>query len=244
MTCICEFQAFYDDDNQFIIKEMVVVDIQKREYIHLHFLPPYERSKLSSSKQRTVLWLENKFHGLIWEDGSLEFSLKTLKSVLSPFSSIYTKGAEKRNFLKSIVDVKIYDLDKFKSLIPKLCTDNKIVCPVGGRHKANMRCALHKALHLAKWLTRSVMYCDYRREYDRLNSFTNHFQQVKEIVKLGFYENGGSICCVWCGMCYSDRICDVVDKHYKNSSLCDSLIGFVNNIPITLERIIPRESVY
>lgn len=251
MKCVCEFQAFYNNDNEFVIKELVVIDIQNRGYTHLHFLPPFERTKLNGIKRRTATWLENHFHGLLWEEGNVKYNLNTIRSVLNQYSTIYTKGAEKQKFLKSIVDVKVYDLDIFKSLIPKLPIRQdekyKIVCPIEtGLHcvYGSMRCALYKAVHLANWLIRSVLYCEYRREYDRLNSFYDDAERssdhVKDIVKSGFYAHTDTICCVWCGKSYTS-VCDVVEEHSKNSPFCDSLIGFVNNVPIALEHIVPRD---
>lgn len=248
MTCVCEFQAFYNNDNEFVIKELVVIDIGKRGYTHLHFLPPFERTKLNSIKRRTASWLENHFHGLQWDEGNVKYNLNTIRSVLTRFSTIYTKGAEKQKFLKSIVNVHVFDLDKYKSIIPKLPIRNdekdKIVCPIKtGYHclHGSMRCALYKAVHLANWLTRSVLYCDYRREFDRLNTFYEcSSDHVKEIVNLGFYKDADTICCVWCGTRYTN-VCDVVEEHSKNSPFCDSLIGFVNNVPIALEHIVPRD---
>lgn len=262
-SCVCEFQAFYDNDNLFVIKELVVLDVSKKTYIHLHFLPPFDRFELNSVKLRTTRWLEKHFHGLLWEDGEAEYSLDTVRSLLAPFTCVYTKGAQKRDFLKSILDfsdeLRVIDLDEFKSLIPKLKSykgKGGITCPItSGFHSGTkMRCALKKAAHLADWLSRPS--ADYRREHDRLFSLINlpdrllHCHSRNNFVKLtesGFYydRTSDSVRCVWCGMRFIEDDLDelLLEEHRRRSPNCDSLVSYVNNIPLALDHTVPRKVV-
>lgn len=96
MGAVVEFQAFYDNNNQYIVKELAIVS----EYLQtqLIFKPP--NYTLDSKAQRTARWLSRHYHGIKWDEGGVTYSEELIKGLCKAYETVYTKGLEKVKFLQ------------------------------------------------------------------------------------------------------------------------------------------------
>lgn len=243
---VVEFQAFYDNANSFIIKELAAVNLSDCTFIHLHLLPPYSKANLNRAKLRSVRWLEHNYHGLKWEGGNVSYSVDSLRKLLNSFNCIYTKGLQKCNFLKELTapdsSTKIFNLT-YTEIIPNLSSVSQTLCPIEMEHcNGCKRCALKNAVYLADWLRSNftTVALDFHREVDRNKSFFIFPSTIKHKCGLYFDVLAGTICCVWCGRKFE------TDPGGKNNFHCmhSSTRGmYLQNVPSALDHIVPRRSV-
>lgn len=52
--CIIDFQAFKDDDNQYILKELAIVSVETNKVLHCLVRPPYNFDMLRFNKKQEV----------------------------------------------------------------------------------------------------------------------------------------------------------------------------------------------
>lgn len=158
---VVDFEAFKDVNNDFIIKELAVVDVVHGLSRVVLFKPPYAKTKLDRKCTRVADWLEENRHGMAWTGGYVDYAflVPTITDVCAPYSTVFTKGVEKVRFL-SVYHPNVKDLTEINA--PKY--DDTIVygdvsCPVM-RHafvarkdeKYVYKCALRKSQFFAKWL--------------------------------------------------------------------------------------------
>lgn len=226
---VVEFHGFRGNSGDFIVKELVLVNVDAGFYTQVFFKPPYDRTVLDKQRRKQTEWLENNYHGIRWEYGELEYSLDTIKTLCSYFTTIYTKGLEKCRFLQQFHN----NVHSIPDNAPKLSVYNdSVYCPAHPMLVKPVRCALQTALFYADWLR---LHSDYTRESHRLQSFdycANKLdlpaENIKEIAKCGFYYNTerNKVVCVWCNEIYDFHISCV---NY-----------YVQNTPIEFEVVIPR----
>ena len=215
---VVEFHGFRGNSNEFILKEIAIVDSNNR-YTLLFFKSPYDRQHLTAYYRRMVNWLEKYYHGITWEYGEFTYSDDTVEKLLSIFSTLYTKGLEKANYLRKFhSNVQQLNDTLAKPQFEKI----EALCPV----HASGRCSLKSGIHYMNLLKRQY---DYTRESCRLDSFQKSDLPVDkciEYAKKGFYfdANIGGIICAWC------------DDDMKYHTACVSY--YVNNIPIEYDEII------
>jgi len=136
MEAVVEFQGFKDNNNKFIVKELAVVS--KCFQSQIIFTSPYNQSLLNSKMIRTNRWLTRHYHHIHWDDDGVPFRADLISALLKPFSIVYTKGLEKKEFLKEFHDNAVE--------ITSSCTDNCIYdvkCLLG----LHNNCALKNAVH-------------------------------------------------------------------------------------------------
>lgn len=121
---IVEFQAFRNNEDEFVVKELAVGDLHGRLRRFL-FYPPYPQSELHHRIQISNKWCTDNLHGIEWDDGNLPYSdlSEILFSATNPYRSIVTKGRTKSVWLSAFLKRKVFDLDtvmKFRmNLLPK-----------------------------------------------------------------------------------------------------------------------------
>lgn len=136
-VAVVEFQAFKDNDNGFIVKELAIVGSSFS--CQLVFCPPYGICHLNEKMRRTARWLTRHYHRIQWEDGEIPYDEEIIRSLCTPFQFIYTKGPEKVAFLKRFhSNVREYPGDG------KLC-DGIVNCILPQHSGGGARCALHAA---------------------------------------------------------------------------------------------------
>lgn len=141
---VVEFQAFKDNSNNFIIKELAIVSDSL--ICQLIFSSPYEFHNLNEKMRRTARWLTRHHHYINWDDGKVQYNKELIRTLCSPFDVIYSKGLEKVKFLKQFhSNVQEYP----GGTSPKI---NGIHC-ILPRHGGDFsRCALHSAYERYKGL--------------------------------------------------------------------------------------------
>ncbi len=99
MKAVVHFQAFSDNDNRFIVKELAIVG--DNFLTQIVFDAPYDFFKLNPKMQRSARWLSRHYHKIKWTEGSgVPYNEDLIRILCKPFSTIYTKGVEKANFLR------------------------------------------------------------------------------------------------------------------------------------------------
>lgn len=99
--CIIEFQSFWGNANEFIVKELVIHDLETNVVNYFLFKPPFPFKKLTAKAKRTNHWLTKKFHYISWDEGFTQY--KELNNILffycQQYGTIYTTGEQKVKFI-------------------------------------------------------------------------------------------------------------------------------------------------
>lgn len=158
MDIIIDFQAFKDNDNNFVVKECAITTTDYCFIHHWVIAPPYDFYKLSTQKRREATWLQLNGHGLKWCDGRIRYGefIKELRHMCAKKSRVFSKGREKCEFLTGILGVSVIAMDNYGiPSIKTLMQDTYIPllrCFYHNKHKKNI-CALTNAYKLMLWCT-------------------------------------------------------------------------------------------
>jgi len=102
-TVSIDVQGFFDNNNNFILKEIGIV-FEKDPNLNNSFLiePPYDFTLLNTKSRKTAIWLTNTHHKIFWNDGENSFpqTRKYLRTITSG-KQIICKGVEKKRFLQT-----------------------------------------------------------------------------------------------------------------------------------------------
>ena len=94
---VLEFEGLRSKKSRFIIKELAVSTENYNDIIWC--LPPNSFNILSSSEQRSFLWVSKFLNGLSWETGEYPYHCwqQIFQSIVLrfPFSDFYAKGLER-----------------------------------------------------------------------------------------------------------------------------------------------------
>lgn len=109
--CIIEFQSFVDNEKRFIVKELVVMDLQTNVVNHFLLKPPYSFKKLSYIAKKTNKWLMNNFHYIAWSEGFVNY--KELDNIMyhycQQYETIYTTGFKKKQWIEQYTTNKVFN---------------------------------------------------------------------------------------------------------------------------------------
>lgn len=184
---IVDLQGFkLVEDNEFICKEIAVINIKTDECVSKIFKPPFLWSALSNKNKKNVQWLTKYVHGLEWCSGDVSYDnlMTTIQELLSisEINKIYVKGLEKLKWLERFVCKKIINLEDFDC--PKL---SKLCEPVQADYNNSLNFINHDGVHnakvLAKWFKTRF------NTFNALQTFKNHggimnFMYEEEIMLL------------------------------------------------------------
>ena len=155
-SIVVELEGFQLNTNDFIIKELAFYVVDYGYHGCWNFLPPFPWSELSVKNKKTAAWLTRNCHGLRWESGDFLYSSLELilKSLLTSYNTVYTKGLEKSIFLERKSGQKILNLNDFSC--PKVISleSLQIKCPVYIPHFKH--CALVKDFFYAKYIKKAT----------------------------------------------------------------------------------------
>ena len=105
MKYILDIQGFKTSTNDFIVKEVAFAPVEEDvEPTVFLFKPPYPWT--FSNKKGPTAWLEQNYHGLSWNSGSIPYEEveKILRSIFPTNSAdIYVKGLEKTKWLQKLL---------------------------------------------------------------------------------------------------------------------------------------------
>jgi len=165
-SVVLDMQCFKDNNNEFILKEVTVIDVTSGTILLHHVAKsPYDRDGLSTEKQRECYWLTKHYHGLQWDQGDITYNvlMDKLRTCLAKRSIVYVKGQLKRDFVlknlitasdPSTVAATVLDMSDIGctslSTISNLLSTNAVRC---GQHKSTgHRCSLANSTLLRSWL--------------------------------------------------------------------------------------------
>lgn len=157
MDIVVDFQAFRNNFNQYIIKECAVVDVDGSFVENWLVAPPYNFYNLSKAKRKESVWLTLNYHGLKWDDGGLCYSsfLDELRTLCKDAQNIFVKGKEKADYLQSILNRNVTDLERYNApSLKELLKTSKIPLLRCYRHSKQKQyfCALTNVEKLKLWV--------------------------------------------------------------------------------------------
>lgn len=116
MRLILDFQAFKDERNKFIPKELACYDGEK--IVHYVFKQPYPLNFLPPEYHKQAIWLMKNHHCINWNSGftPLHHFSTIIKQITKDVEFVYVKGEEKAKYIKKYVDKPIIELDEEPAL--------------------------------------------------------------------------------------------------------------------------------
>lgn len=142
---IVEIQAFRDNENKYIVKELALVS----SYLHNRnlylFKPPYNIEQLNETAMKQTVWCTDHYHGLPWNYGDVDYRELPfiLRSHANQHKVICTKGSEKAKWLQEILKRDVIDLDPIVQTSFKRLPRTSYYCPL-----YHMECAMDHCLKL------------------------------------------------------------------------------------------------
>src|SRR5436190_12693072 len=151
-SCVIEFQAFKDNNDKFIVKELAIVDLYSHILYHFLFKPPFSFNSLNSKARRTNRWITNYFNHIFWLDGFVSYN--KLDSIMyrfcSKFKTIYTNGEEKRRWIQMFT-TNIVENHPISKEFP---APKDVDClAVSGEKHAKSNCATKNAYRLSEFIS-------------------------------------------------------------------------------------------
>ena len=171
---VLDIQCFQDNTDEYIVKEVCVVDINSDTLLLHHIVgpPPPCDYVMTAKKRRETYWLTKHCHGLEWHQGANDIQYAALfdklRTCLHNRSVIYVKGLKKKQFVEKYLLVKesaatttrVIDMHDIgcqsldKVLSPPQLSVSLLRC---GQHKsARHKCALANCTLLKAWLKYTV----------------------------------------------------------------------------------------
>ena len=157
MEYIVDMQGFQQPINEFVVKEIAIMDTKSNFYVSHVFEPPCTWESLPPKYKCTNNWLTRNYHNLTWNQGYFPYNeLKhALKSMLHNASCIYVKGSEKKMFLNKLLNNKFYIInvnDVHCPSLKNLSTDVILKCPHHFNFDSKYQCALKNVQLLKSWI--------------------------------------------------------------------------------------------
>lgn len=152
-SCVIEFQAFRGNADEFIIKELVILDLQSGVTNYFLFKPPFSFKYLQKKAARTNKWLINYFHHIPWSDGYTEYN--ELDNVMyyycDKYNTIYSTGSEKCKWINMYTSSRVCDYSAYKT---KSVSSSIYIGVKSEKHK-HSNCAMANSYQLASALSSS-----------------------------------------------------------------------------------------
>lgn len=183
--CVIEFQAFRDNKDEFVIKELVILDLITHVVYPFIFEAPFSANQLNDKARRTNKWITKHFHHIQWNEGLISY--KHLNNIMyhfsNKFSHIYTRGSEKRQWIQQYTYHDVFDI--------RMDKDQQInygpICTLTDHsYRTVTQCALQNAYRLANFLV--LHYWD-----------KNKFKQQQWKYYEGNSSGGGNVCYKYSG---------------------------------------------
>jgi len=102
-TVSIDVQGFFDNNNNFILKEIEIV-FEKDPNLNIFLIePPYDLALINTKSRKTAIWLTNTHHKIFWNDGENNFpQTRSYLRTITSGKQIICKGVEKKRFLQMI----------------------------------------------------------------------------------------------------------------------------------------------
>lgn len=149
--CVIEFQSFVGNDNEYIVKELVILDMETGVPYFFLLKPPFAFNMLHKKAKTTNRWLTRYYHNITWDEGFTSY--KTIENIMytfgEKFQRFYTTGLEKRNWIQMYTTGKVYNVLVNKEY--NVNFDGLCIGIQDTEHSAS-HCALQKAYRLFTFL--------------------------------------------------------------------------------------------
>jgi hypothetical protein len=149
--CVIEFQAFRGNDDRFIIKELVILDLLTQAAFTFLFEAPCSVRELCAKAKITNRWITNHFHHIYWYEGFVPYNNvhKIMFHFCKQFTHIYTRGLEKKRWIQQYTNNEVSDVKLDKTF--QFDCKNICVLTIDEKHRQT-QCALQNAHYLASYL--------------------------------------------------------------------------------------------
>jgi len=162
--CVIEFQAFRGNNDRFIIKELVILDLLTYVVYPFTFEAPFSFKRLNVKAKTTNKWITNNFHHIQWYEGFISYT--NLHSIMyhfcNQFTHIYTRGLEKKNWIQQYTYSNVFDITMDKNFE---CSFGNICISAKDPRHGTSQCALRNAYRLAAYLKQNKE-CDEWYKYE------------------------------------------------------------------------------
>lgn len=150
--CVIEFQAFRDNENKLIIKELAIFDISTNVANYFLFKPPFPFRKLNGKSSRTNLWVTKHLHHITWNEGFTQY--KELDNIMyhycQQYDKIYTTGDEKSKWIRMYSTSDVMNISLNKDYAMEL---NGLCIGVKSPHHKTANCALSRAFRVGRLIS-------------------------------------------------------------------------------------------
>lgn len=157
MRTVIHFSAFEcNEENNFIVKELAIVNPDANSFQTWLFKPPFPMSKITIPSLRFANeYLSQHVFGLEWIEGEVQY--EEVKNIVTKYTScsesVYAHGKARQIFLQSLLQRTVINLEDIKC--PKY---NSLAFPSQScahhlHQFTSFRCALKEASVYAKYLT-------------------------------------------------------------------------------------------
>lgn len=150
--CVVEMQCFVGNRNDFIVKELVLLDIINGVTYFYFMKAPFPFKDLDKKAQRTNRWLTNNLHHIDWNEGFNSY--KEVDNIMynfgAKFNRFYTTGLEKQKWIQMYTTGLVYNVLVDKKF--EWRGNSGLCISMKNREHANSGCALHRAFRLAAFL--------------------------------------------------------------------------------------------
>lgn len=154
--CVIELQAFRGNKDEYIIKELVILDLLTCVVYSFLFKPPFPFKKLNAKAKKTNKWLVKNFHNIEWCEGFTSY--KNLENIMyhfcNEFTTIYTKGIEKRDWIQMYTTCRVINVQMSKD--DHFNTFENICISVKSKNHRKSQCALKNVYRLAAFLEQTI----------------------------------------------------------------------------------------
>lgn len=150
--CVVEFQAFRNNHNKLIIKELAFFDISTNVVNYFLFKPPFPFRLLNSKSSRTNRWITRHLNHITWDEGFTQY--KELDNIMyhycQQYEEIYTSGDEKTKWIQKYCFSKVTNITLNKNFATGL---NGLCIGVKSCQHKTYNCALSRAYRVGALLS-------------------------------------------------------------------------------------------
>lgn len=214
-------QGFTGRSGEFVIKEIAFCDNSAQDVRKFFLQPPYPFMCLSHFRRNAALYARARVHGLNWNDGTVPYEqgLELIKAYVDKNMLYYCKGEEKALALSKILDVPVYNIERFLNEADAqgyfVYQNERADCGIHDRSEVDpyLKCASKQA-YCVRTLMReffeplssrfTVSYLDMNHTDCRLESF----RQIRSVLStspvalhlahIGYYLIGEVMHCQYC----------------------------------------------
>lgn len=152
MEYIVDFQAFKKPVNDFVIKEMVLLNTSGDIPEVYNFKPPFTWDELPARYKVENKWLETHYIYKTWSEGFIEYKeLENVLKKLSKAKKVYVKGDQKYQWFKKYLN-NVHNLEGNNILaLNELRKLNFLKCKKHTYEKNDISCAECNVIAIYLW---------------------------------------------------------------------------------------------